>query len=245
MSNPFAAGKKALAICDRCGLSYKFNDLRKETVNRNLTNLKVCPECLDIDHEQLQLGRLDPTDPIALREPRPDRSDGTSPNDRYLTSISYDFNNSTDLWTPTTVTSPVSTFTANNTYATFENGSLTSSSIGIRRQRSSSPLSIDTSVYKKVRSLVRIQTFGIATSQPWRGDIAWIRTTDADSFQPPSNSVIEQPDTGLYPIGRWMLLEWDLTGASSWSGTVDGFRFTPTIQSACKWDIEYLRFESV
>jgi len=77
MSRTYAAGKKALGICDRCGWTYKLKQLMKETVNRNVTNLKVCPECLDEDHPQYDLGRIDHSDPQALNEPRPDTDTGS------------------------------------------------------------------------------------------------------------------------------------------------------------------------
>ena len=238
MSNPFAAGKKALAICDRCGLSYKFNDLRKETVNRNLTNLKVCPECLDIDHEQLQLGRLDPTDPIALREPRPDRADGTSPNDRYLTSISSNFNNSLDGWSKT---GSNNTLTTNNSYVTLT-ATGTLSIQGIQKNT----LSIDTSVYTKARAMVRIVTFGTPRlGDPFRGYIYWNRTTDGTSFTTLRRVISPNPYIGLYPTDRWFLMEWDLEGVADWDGTVSGARVDITADPGSQWDCEYIRFESV
>ena len=43
-----ATGKKALAICDRCGQQYKFHQLRKEW-----NGLMTCPECYEPKHPQL------------------------------------------------------------------------------------------------------------------------------------------------------------------------------------------------
>jgi len=61
----YAAGKKSLARCDRCGFVYKYLELRKEW-----NNLRVCEECYEPKHPQ-----LDPiihrADPQALRDPRP------------------------------------------------------------------------------------------------------------------------------------------------------------------------------
>ena len=44
----FATGKYALAICDRCGQQYNFNQLRQEW-----NGLKTCPECYEPKHPQL------------------------------------------------------------------------------------------------------------------------------------------------------------------------------------------------
>lgn len=63
----YAQGKHALGICDRCGLQYKLNTLRKEW-----TGFKVCVECYETKHPQLST-RHNISDAIALREARPDQ----------------------------------------------------------------------------------------------------------------------------------------------------------------------------
>jgi hypothetical protein len=68
----FATGKHALGICDRCGFSFKLNSLRFQPVDGNLTKIKVCSSCMDVDNPQWQLRLLDLTDNEALRDPRPD-----------------------------------------------------------------------------------------------------------------------------------------------------------------------------
>jgi len=68
----FAAGSRALGICDRCGFTYQLKELKEEIVNQHGTDLLVCPECFDSDHPQLQLGKYDFSDPQALRNPRVD-----------------------------------------------------------------------------------------------------------------------------------------------------------------------------
>ena len=78
MGTQYAVGKRALAICDRCGLTYKLKQLRKLTVNDALTNTKVCPECWEPDHPQNLLGKFPVVDPQALREPRPDTGEDAS-----------------------------------------------------------------------------------------------------------------------------------------------------------------------
>ncbi len=68
----FAAGKHAYGFCDRCGVRYDLGDLHAEMEDQRLNGLLVCKPCLDIDHEQLQLGKFRIFDPEALRDPRPD-----------------------------------------------------------------------------------------------------------------------------------------------------------------------------
>ncbi len=78
MSNRFANGKNAIAICDRCGFQFKLHQLRKEVVKQKVNNTLVCPECWDPDQPQLLLGQTPVSDPQALRNPRRDTT--------YLTS---------------------------------------------------------------------------------------------------------------------------------------------------------------
>lgn len=72
MPNRFASGHKAIAVCDRCGRGVRLRDLKYEVVKTKLYKIKVCPECWDPDHPQLQLGMYPVEDPQALREPRRD-----------------------------------------------------------------------------------------------------------------------------------------------------------------------------
>ena len=72
MGNRFAAGKKAIAMCDRCGQRYKLKTLKEEVIKTKRFNLLVCEECWDPDHPQLQLGMYPVDDPQALRNPRND-----------------------------------------------------------------------------------------------------------------------------------------------------------------------------
>lgn len=74
MATKYAAGKHAIAECDRCGQRYKLKELRKLTIKTKQVSIKVCPECWEPDHPQLQLGMYPVFDPQALREPRPDVS---------------------------------------------------------------------------------------------------------------------------------------------------------------------------
>ena len=69
----FSSGKFAIAMCDRCGFKYKLKQLKTLVIKTKNVNIKVCPECWEEDHPQLQLGMYPVNDPQAVREPRPDR----------------------------------------------------------------------------------------------------------------------------------------------------------------------------
>ena len=68
----YAAGKKAIGICDRCGFTYLLSQLKYQIENQRRNGLRVCPECLDEDQPQLQLGKIKHTEAIALYNPRVD-----------------------------------------------------------------------------------------------------------------------------------------------------------------------------
>jgi len=78
MSNRFAAGLKAIAMCDRCGQQYKLKQLKTEIIKQRKYELLVCPECWDPDQPQLMLGTFPGDDPQALRNPRRDTTYVTS-----------------------------------------------------------------------------------------------------------------------------------------------------------------------
>ena len=88
MPSRFASGKYAIAQCDRCDQRYKLKELRTQTVKTKPYKIKVCKNCWDPDHPQLQLGMYPVNDPQAVREPRPDLSyevSGTSGLQELLT----------------------------------------------------------------------------------------------------------------------------------------------------------------
>lgn len=72
MANRFTVGKNAISECDRCGQRFKLKDLKKEVIKTKQVAIKVCNECWSPDHPQLQLGYYPVSDPIAVRDPRPD-----------------------------------------------------------------------------------------------------------------------------------------------------------------------------
>jgi hypothetical protein len=72
MANRFTAGKRAISECDRCGIRVKLKDLKKLVIKTKEVAIKVCHECWEADHPQLQLGMYPVSDPQAVRDPRPD-----------------------------------------------------------------------------------------------------------------------------------------------------------------------------
>ena len=78
MGNRFASGKYSIAECDRCGQQYKLKRLRTEIIKTKRYELKVCEECWDPDHPQLQLGMYPVDDPQGVRSPRRDTTYVTS-----------------------------------------------------------------------------------------------------------------------------------------------------------------------
>lgn len=72
MANRFTAGVKAISECDRCGIRVKLKDLKKLVIKTKQVAIKVCSECWEPDHPQLQLGMYPVADPQAVRDPRPD-----------------------------------------------------------------------------------------------------------------------------------------------------------------------------
>ena len=74
MGNRFASGKKAIAICDRCGFQFRLRELRTLIVKTKQVNILVCKQCWEPDQPQLQLGMYPVDDPQALRNPRKDNT---------------------------------------------------------------------------------------------------------------------------------------------------------------------------
>ena len=74
MGNRFASGKKAIAICDRCGFQFRLKELKALVIKTKNVNIIVCKECWEPDQPQLQLGMYPVDDPQGLRNPRRDNS---------------------------------------------------------------------------------------------------------------------------------------------------------------------------
>ena len=74
----YAAGKKAIGICDRCGFTYKLKDLKYEVQDQKKTGSRICPSCIDPDQPQYRVGEVDTSDNISLYNPRPDSGEVAS-----------------------------------------------------------------------------------------------------------------------------------------------------------------------
>lgn len=74
MPSKYAAGKKSIAECDRCGFRYLLKELKTLTIKTKNVRIKVCKTCWEPDQPQLSLGLYPVNDPQAVREPRPDVS---------------------------------------------------------------------------------------------------------------------------------------------------------------------------
>ncbi len=72
MSNRYTNGRWAFGFCDRCGFRYDLNGLKYEVEDKRRNGLRVCDQCLDVDHPQNWLGDIFFSDPEALFDPRPD-----------------------------------------------------------------------------------------------------------------------------------------------------------------------------
>ena len=68
----YARASLAHGICDRCAIRWDLRDLKFQWINGIESSLKVCPDCLDIDHEQLRTDQVDAHDPLVLEDPRPE-----------------------------------------------------------------------------------------------------------------------------------------------------------------------------
>ena len=78
----YARASRALGDCDRCGFTYKLNELRYQIEDSKRNGLRVCKECFDEDQPQLKLGELNIVDPQSLYDPRTDR--GKADSTRYF-----------------------------------------------------------------------------------------------------------------------------------------------------------------
>ena len=74
MSNKYAAGRRAIAECDRCGQRYRLKQLKALVIRTKATNILVCPTCWEPDHPQNLQGMYPVEDPQALKNPRRDNT---------------------------------------------------------------------------------------------------------------------------------------------------------------------------
>tara|TARA_R110002020_G_scaffold473239_2_gene702273 strand:+ start:2316 stop:2660 length:345 start_codon:yes stop_codon:yes gene_type:complete len=70
----YARGKYAFGFCDVTGFRYALRDLVPLIRDGRDTGFRVGRDVLDKDNPQYELGRINMSDPQALRNPRPDLS---------------------------------------------------------------------------------------------------------------------------------------------------------------------------
>jgi hypothetical protein len=74
MPSQYALGKRAIAMCDRCGFQFRLKQLKPLIIKTVQTQILVCPSCWEPDQPQLLLGLYPVNDPQAVRNPRTDTS---------------------------------------------------------------------------------------------------------------------------------------------------------------------------
>jgi len=70
----YARSSRAFGFCDRCSLRWPLTDLRSEFDTGVSRNNRVCPDCWDGDHPQNFLFLVNASDPMTLKDPRPDQN---------------------------------------------------------------------------------------------------------------------------------------------------------------------------
>ena len=250
MGGPFAAGKRAIGYCDRCGFQYLLSELRSEVINLEETDIKACPECWDPDNPQTQLGRYYFTDPQALRNPRP--TGGTAGRD-LPAAYRCDFSTGTAQTLPTRIDgwwAVNGTLTWNQSREALNIvGDDSSGDPYIYRgwnggSRTPDYLSIDTSVYKYVVTQFTVNDYPLREAgdknapDGFQGQLYWSTSTDpSDSGISESKSErcrrapyfnLTQPSDGFAQADRDMAstfkIVFDMTDDPEWTGTVTTIR---------------------
>ena len=224
----FAKGSKAFGFCDRCGFRYNLKELKSETVNLISTNLLVCPECWDPDQPQNMLGRIPVDDPQALRNPRP--LGGISGRD-LPAAKRWTFESATVLQDPRRVNgwntngsadTPDGTVPSWNSADSMMNWhpepSGTGGSwlqVGYNRGQSepsnadSDLLGIDTSVYKYVTAIIRVNNFPVKNEEGytllgsgapygWLGRFYWSLDTTVTNGVPLTHVSIDSSQNATF-----------------------------------------------
>ena len=94
----YAKGKYAFGFCDVTGFRYDLKDLVPLIRDGRVTGFRVGFDVLDKDNPQYELGRMNMSDPQALRNPRPDKNFAES---RSLSAFDPVGGGSTDYGTET------------------------------------------------------------------------------------------------------------------------------------------------
>ncbi len=238
MSPAFAAGKKARGFCDRCGFNYRLHELHPQVIDMVATGLLVCPECLDEDQPQLQLGRWPVDDPQALRNARPAGQEGG----RDENSLVFDFKTDDEGFE---VSEGTLTYNSSEESVTWEITSAVESTATFHHNL----LVVNTALYRYVR--MRVKFLELPSPLDWRGRLSWARySTSGGAFDIP----IETSSPEFYQMGSdyhdiiWDMDDDNVDGAVNypWTGAVKRVRvpfFTLTAGSAFKIEILGVHFE--
>jgi len=263
LGSPFASGKHAIGICDRCGFQYKLHELKSEVVDLNVTGLLVCPQCWDPDQPQLQLGRWPVNDPQALKNPRPPQGVTQS---RYGDAIRYDFTDSAEDFTLTTTvdasetvygavsynaSSGTITSTPSDDATGWALNGLVSPTVSVRTADLVDGVLVPSYVFVRVR--VRIYAPGDgsdtlpipAPNSSYDGTMYW--RTDSGAYSTNASSI---SSPGWNQMGEpYQILTWDMRDNTDWLGSsgtvVTGLYwvfFTGLTKSGV-YEIDYVRFE--
>ncbi len=244
MGQPFAAGRKAIGYCDRCGFQYLLSELKSEVINLEETDVKACPECWDPDNPQTQLGRYYFSDPQALRNPRP--TGATSGRDlpaAYRWDFSTDGVTSrgrVDGWYPvngvlTWNESSQSMNLVSNGLAGNPGDPYIYQGLGEYLGEDPDYLSIDSSVYKYVVAQFTVNRFPDIEPDDrynfdFQGDLFWFDAPYSPSVysvqrvQAKPYFPLSQASDGFEQKNRDMAstfkVVWDMTDNTDWTGTI-------------------------
>jgi hypothetical protein len=254
VGSPYASGRKALGICDRCGWTYLLDKLKTERQNMTLSNILVCPECWDPDQPQNRIGRIDMSDPQALRNPRIDSDTGAGPIDRLHATAAYcwEFDtyelgreadqDSTMEWMP----EGSSTLTWNSAGSSgSQNGTAILVTVG-----SDEGMTRDTSAalnghwfHSNDYDFARIRMRVVVETQPedWAGIFSFRRSFD--SIGQYKELILPRPEAVKQMGDQWFILEYDLNADATWAGQIRELRFEPYRVAGNTVEIDYIRLE--
>ena len=241
MGQPFASGKHAVGICDRCGFEYKLHDLKPEVVDLHVTGLLVCPECWDPDQPQLQLGRWPVSDPQAIRNPRPPQGLEQS---RYGDALRYDFLTSDDGFNLNYNGTSVGEVSYNSTSQTIIS-SPDDSTLGrtLFNGIISPDILVDTSVYNSVSVRFKVNTPPTPDqNSSYLGYMYWRNTSGGGSY---TYAMESKSNPDWFQMGDpYQVLTWDVGGNPGWTGTVKGafWNFFSIVTTSGEYEIDYVRF---
>ena len=223
MAGLYAAGKKALASCDRCGFTYKLLKLKEEYDNRRLKKNLVCPKCKDPDHPQNYAGETPLPDDSVVFEPKSDTGIVTS---RDGNSIIYRFSEGNDGWSPLGGSIALS-----GDYLTHTWTSITTP------QLYQLGLSIDPSIYTVIRARFKVDS-PIELKDSWSGNCNWV------NLDPIAGSAVnDMPEISMGD--NFFELKWDASSDAAWSGSIQGIGFIiygiPASTGSIDW--EWIKIE--